>query len=408
MVEKKHVLIMLGLAIVLGAIYYFPQVSGPGGLFPSKNATAILLLAIDKAVKTTTYVMESSTSIDGSEPIYSRATVSGSSARIDILDSLGVPRSIYLLPEGEFVCLPERKACVKIDRNATFSKLRNMVSYARDQVVVVNASKVKEWVSLGVIEVRNQTNGRKVANRSCEELVYDVHFDKMHGADLAAVGIDAAVAPYVSRQAVQCLDDETGFMLYWMQNTSVLGELSTREMNVTLFEPGTPVGESEFGLVGGLINETNFLSLDGEEIERKSCLLLSDERKQEGCFEEKALGQNSPAYCDLIESVTGKDRCYMLFVPLWKDARLCDRVELLRDDCLYEVGLLTSDAEQCEKIAELERRQLCKVILSGDVDACAGRVFADECVAAIARKTGNVTLCVQIVDEKTRQVCLGG
>jgi len=146
MVELRTAVVVLVLLVMAGGIYYYFQLGGGPPVAPAKNGTAILLGAVDAAAKVTTYVLVSGTSINGAEPIVSRTVAKGERARVDINDTGGVLRSMYFLPEGDYICLPERKVCAGVEKNTTSSKLRNVLGYARGQIVKTNATAVYGWV----------------------------------------------------------------------------------------------------------------------------------------------------------------------------------------------------------------------------------------------------------------------
>ena len=81
MVEKKTIVVVLVVIIGVMAVAQYMLQGDRGG--PERNATVILLSAIEKAADINTYTMESSLSIDGAEPIYSKKVVSGHRARVD-------------------------------------------------------------------------------------------------------------------------------------------------------------------------------------------------------------------------------------------------------------------------------------------------------------------------------------
>jgi len=404
MVETKTIAMVAVVVIISVAAYYLMQ-GGSGGA--EVNATAFLVSAIDKAGGIDTYSIESGMSVDGSEPIYSKVMVSGLKARVDVTDGYRVPRSFFFLTEGTFACLPERNVCVSVVVDESSNRLRNMIAYAQGQIVELDAPKVREWISSGVIDVERYVGSREVAGRTCDEIVYRIYFDLMHEADLIEAGYDRRVAPYIARVVVECLDTETGFVLYRMMNNTVLGELQTFEFNVSVFEPDGAVDDSVFALVGELINETEFTAIDVEEVERKSCLLLPDEYSQVECFEEKAFNSRNTLFCSFIDSPIARDRCYMIFVPLWEDPLLCEQMESLKDDCYYEIGLGTENATACGLVSDRERVDLCATVLGGNATACLEIGLADECALTLSQKTSNTTICEQIVDEKIREVCVG-
>ncbi|VVC04805.1 Uncharacterised protein [Candidatus Burarchaeum australiense] len=409
MVELRTALMAVVVLVILGAVYvvWQGQVGGGGIMGPTKNATAILLLGAENAAKTTTYVMESTASTNGATPIYANVTVSGLRARVDLIDASEVLRVAYLLPEGNFVCLPERDACVEVASNTSSSELRNIMIYARSQVVNVNVTKVREWVLRGIIAEANYTNSEVIAGRPCEGITYRIHLDLMSGSDLRGTGYDPSVAPYVIQTINECLDEETGFALHYFSNNSLLGQQTLFTLNVTSLDSKVTTAETDFAPKEKKVGEAEFIALDAEEVDRKSCLGLPDEEKRNTCLEQKAWELRSTDYCDFIESQAALDRCYMLFVPILKDVKLCEKIVTLKDDCYYELGIGLGNATLCDTVKDVQKKALCNVVLGENPVACLGLAQADNCASAIAERTGNVTICAQIVNATLRKNCVG-
>ncbi|RLG18310.1 hypothetical protein DRN67_04305 [Candidatus Micrarchaeota archaeon] len=401
--DKKYVLVVVVLVLVVGGGYYYLQ----GGTTQGKNATEVLLDAVVAAEEVNTYLLESKTSIDGSEPIEATVIASGTRARVDILDATMVPRSFYFLKEGNFICLPERKTCMNASMNDSDISIKRMVAYAQSQIVVTDSENVERWVDSGVIEVQEYISERTVAERLCDEIKYAVRFDLMSSEDLARSGYTVGEAPFVDRKVIECLDKEAGFVLYRQLNSSVFGELRVLEFNVTRFEPFAEIQESEFALAGEIVGEEEFLGIQEEEIDKKGCMIYEDIERQNECLEEKAFNKKNPGYCEAITDAASRDSCYMIFVPLSKDPGLCEKMEILEDDCYYELGLGLRDATLCEKISDAHRAQLCETILLEDAEACKEIVLADECALNLAIITNDSAVCGQIGNENVREACLG-
>ena len=406
MVELRTVVVVVALLVIAIGIYNYLQPGGGPQIMPSKNGTAVLLMAANKAAKVTTYVLVSGTSIDGAVPIVSGTVAKGQSVKVDINDSIGVLRSFYFLQSGDFVCLPERRACTIVEKNTTSSKLRNMLGYARGQIVKANETAVMNWVSKKAIEVLPGVEERQIAGRRCEEITYLVHLDLLSSAELEAAGYDPSVASFVLREISECLDTAAGFALYKKLNETLLGESHILELNVSRFEPDAVVKESEFALVGELVSEQAYLARDAEEIERKSCMVLPLEVNRTECFKQRAVENDDPTYCDFVESDRGRDQCYLLLVPNWKDAVGCAALTVLKDDCYYELALRLENATLCGQVAGTGRRELCGVILKGNATACLPLVFADECAMTLAERLNDISICNQIENATARTNCL--
>jgi hypothetical protein len=407
MVELRTIVIVVALLVIAGGIYYYLQPGGGPQITPSKNGTAILLAAASNAAKVTTYVLVSGTSIDGTEPIISSTVAKGQSARVDINDSIGVLRSFYFLQSGEFVCLPERRTCLLVEKNTTSSKLRNMLGYAGGQIVNVNETAVSGWVSKKAIEVLPGVEEKQIAGRHCEEITYLVHLDLLSSAELEAGGYDPSVAPFVRREVSECLDVSAGFALHKKLNETLLGESHVLELNVSKFDPGAAVEESVFALTGELVSEQTYLTRDAEEIDRKSCMALPLEINRTECFKQRAVEMDDVTYCDFVESDRGRDQCYLLLLPNWKDAKGCERLTILKDDCYYELALRLENSTLCGQVAGAGRRELCGAVLKGNATACIPLVFADECTMMLAARLHDNTICNQIGNETMRTDCLG-
>ena len=204
------------------------------------------------------------------------------------------------------------------------------------------------------------------------------------------------------------MDTEVGFALYKKLNETLLGESQVIELRVSEFDPKAVVKESEFALTGTRVTEQQYLAADAAEIERKNCMLLPLEFDRTECFELRAVQNGDAAYCDFIETSRGRDLCYLLLLPEWKDAAQCEALALLKDDCYYGAALQFGNATLCGMVGGVERHALCGVVLEGSAAACLPLALADECAATLAGRLGDINICKQIKNETARNDCVGG
>ncbi|MDO8339761.1 MAG: hypothetical protein Q7T16_03825 [Candidatus Burarchaeum sp.] len=406
MVEMRTAVLVLALLAIAGGAYYYFQLGGGPPAASAKNGTAILLSAVDAAAGVTTYVLVSGTSIDGAEPIVAHMVAKGESARVDINDSVGVLRSMYFLPDGDYICLPERKVCAEVEKNTTSLKLRNVMGYARGQIVKTNVTAVNDWINKKVIDVEPGTVERMFAGRRCEEIKYVVHLDLLSSEEIRGAGYDLSAAPYVRREITECLDAGAGFALHKLLNETLLGQSRIIELNVSKFEPRAEVKESEFALVGELASEQTYLANDDAEIERKSCMRLPTEVGRTECFKQKAVGNNDATYCGFVEGDLERDLCHLLLLPEWKNAAGCATLTYLKDDCYYEAALRFENSTLCGLVGGADRREACTTIFEGNATACLALTLADECTVALAGRLGDATICNQIRNATLRDRCL--
>jgi len=404
--ETRTVVLIAVVAVLAVAAYFLGRGGerGGGGI----NASAVLISAAERAADIKTYTQESTMSIDGSLPMRSKVVVSGERKRVDVVDALGIVRAFYFLREGVYICIASRSACMQVVENQSSRAYLDMVRYAQGQLSAPNATKVRRLIDTGVIDAVGGVSEREFAGRRCDQLVYYVHFDLMGEADLRESGYDRRIAPFVSRAVVECLDKETGFLLYRSLNNTFLGELKTVEFNVTDFDPRAGVLDSEFALAGNIMNESEFSAIEAEEIDRKQCLLKGNEEERNRCLETAAFNKNSTTYCGMIEETDSRDRCYITFLSRWKDVGVCDFVEAARDDCYFEAAVSGIAPAACGKVRAVEYKALCAAVVAGEPDGCALVSRSDDCVFYIVRKSGNRSACGLIVNASMRELCAGG
>jgi hypothetical protein len=408
--ETRTIVVIVAALLVVAGIFYFaggkagvPGGNGNGGV----NGTSLLISAVEKSLKVTTYVLEGGTTIDGSTPILSKAVVRGESQRVDIVDGYGVARQFYLLKEGNYICISERGACMMVDGNSSTAH-QNMLKFAQGQIPAPNDTDVKRWVDLGVIAAAGPIVEKTFANRPCQLVTYRIHFENMGDADLAQTGYDRKTAPYIIDQRQECVDKETGFTLYWSYNSTLVGESHLREFNATLFDPKAKIEDVEFAPKGSVVNDTEFGAVETEEQEKRSCTLLGTDTERARCLKTAAYNHNSTTYCGFIDGTADRDVCYIQFLSRGSGSGVCANVELNRDDCYFQAALSGADANACGSVKAPDYGALCSTVLKGDVAACSGIARKDECIFDISRRTGRTDACGLISNATMKQQCLGG
>ncbi|MFA6035814.1 MAG: hypothetical protein WC759_02555 [Candidatus Micrarchaeia archaeon] len=399
METKTIAAIVVAIAVIAGIVYF---AGGAGGKSSGANASMVLLSAVERSANLTAYAVDRYKLDGDSAPINSSALVLGERKRVIVWSGIGVEYRVYLLPEGNFVCLGELGACMKVE-SASINDYKSVVSYAQAQIGAPDVAKTRRWVETGVIETVGNVAEKKVAGRTCQWIEYRLNFEKMSDADL---GGDRRIALAVSEDIVDCYDKETGFGLYSWHNSTVLGESKITIFNTSLFDPKRKAVESDFSIKGEIVNQSRFQALEGAAISARQCVLKQSEAERDRCFEAEAYNRDDISFCDNIAGTDRRDLCYMVFLPLQKNAGICEKVQGKKDDCYFEVANQGIDAAACAQVSDANYAALCRAVVDGNSTGCMGVVRVDECYYHIAQKTLDAALCEKIGNSTIKSNCL--
>ncbi len=401
METKTIAAIVVAIAIIAGIVYF---AGGVGGKSSGVNASTVLLSAVERSANLTTYAVDRYKITGNTAPLNSSSLVMGEKKRVIAWDGLGVEYWAYLLPEGNFLCLGEMGACMKVE-STSLQSYKSLVNYAQSQIGTPDVAKTRRWVETGVIETIGPATEKTIAGRTCQWIEYRLNFQKMSSSDLAASGLDSRTALAVTETAKDCVDKETGFGLYHESNSSVLGESTITSFNTTKFDPKRKLVDSDFAIKGEIVNESTFQILEAVAIAERQCVLKPSEAEQDRCFEAEAYNSGAPGLCDYIAGTDRRDLCYMVFLPLTRDESICDMVQNKKDDCYFEVANGGMDAGACAKISSPDYQALCAAMLVGKASACPGLLRADECYYNVAINGKNATICSSIANATLKGNC---
>jgi hypothetical protein len=402
METKTIAAIVVAIVVIAGIVYFAGGTGGRSGA----NASMVLLSAVERSANLTTYAVDRYKIVGDTAPLNSSSLVLGERKRVIVWNGIGVEYWAYLLPEGNYICLGEKGACMKVE-NTSIKDYRSLINYAQSQIGTPDVAKTRRWVETGVIETIGNVVEKQVAGRTCQWIAYRLNFDKMSDADLAASGgLNRRTALAVTEQVTDCVDKETGFGLFHESNSTLLGESTVTIFNTTRFDPKRKPVESDFSIKGEIVNQSAFQALEGAAISARQCVLKPSEAEQDRCFEAEAYNRGDISFCDNIAGTDRRDLCYMVFLPLWRDQGICEKVQNQKDDCYFEVANRGISTTACAQISNTGYVALCNAVVAGNVAGCAGIARADECYYHLAQKDVNATLCSQIGNSTIKSNCL--
>jgi len=118
----------------------------------------------------------------------------------------------------------------------------------------------------------------------------------------------------------------------------------------------------------------------------RSCL-PNDIRYQHFCV---GLITRNSSYCDGINIEPERTHCRAY---IDKNPELCNNLDEGRDWCYEDFALNRNRKDLCEEITNLQRRNLCLAIVTGDIEFCQNLDYDIDCIARIAEQQHDISFC---------------
>lgn len=356
MEPKTQVIILFGILIlIVGFVLMSGNKTTPNIEKPKdEKAKELILKGMLFGANLTDYSYEFSDSFDGYTTYYSM-NKSGDNGSVWIKNFLSEKR-VYLLQNDTIICIKygnKNETCSSVKDNKDLANYINSIraNFFSDRIVEKNRADMEYLIENGFVKINPNIITRSFSDsRICNEASYQIDYTNISVIDAGRFGIGPD-SPKVFNLTI-CTNENK---VVKKTLSYVFGEKAYNSVfEVFSLVPGSSeiqAPETTEGAVEILKEEKEQQLVIGR------CYSATKEADKEKCISDLALNLRRSDMCALAGDRA--DRCYLSFIPITGDEKICSAISVLKDDCTIELAGYYKNSTYCSNIINNSKTDLC-------------------------------------------------
>ncbi|VVB99324.1 Uncharacterised protein [uncultured archaeon] len=359
---KLAIAAAVAIILIAAGAWYFTQPMA-GGVVPPQNQTqldnasaALLLGSYDRMAALQDYHLKYTNTEDG-EPTTYDIYKNGANSSVSVTGTFGMMEGFFSANNStDVVCLTYKnvRKCAMAGNDTTMQEIADSLRIYRSntKAAASQKSKTEELLGVGAIRFTSSPVPEKVGNFGTEMLAYSLDYRNLTVQQLISIGVqpnDQSIYRITNWVVQNWVDTATGLIV--KSSTSYKDNLVPHSFTQVYSE--VKIGAPALPPVPANITPAKsflqfFTDSQTDYTELLNCGAAGNESA--ACFKTLAFSRQDPEVCRLIKEPLAEEQCTLVLAQTMADARLCNGLAILHDDCYIAVVGENGNSSLCAKL----------------------------------------------------------